>query len=87
VVLGTIALSVISILMASTIGVKTSEVNGVGDSAKASQLIEDRFEQLPSFENVIIKNPGLDVDDSAFRSTVEPLVEELRRLDGVLECV
>ena len=85
VVLGTIALSVISILLASTIGVKTSEVDGVGDSAKASQLIEDRFEQLPSFENVIIKNPGLDVDDSAFRSTVDPLVEELRGIDGVLE--
>ena len=64
---------------------KTSDVFGVGDSAKGEQLIEDRFEARPSFESVIIKNPGLDVDDPAFRLTVEPLVEELRGLDGVVE--
>ena len=85
VILGALALLVISFLLSSTIGVETSDVFGAGDSAKGERLIEDRFEQLPSFESVIIKNPGLDVDDLAFRSTVEPLVEKLRGLDGVVE--
>ena len=58
---------------------------GTGESAKGQQLIEDRFEQLPSFDSVIIKNPNLDVDDPAFRSTVEPLVEKLRGLEGVVD--
>ena len=80
-----VAILVISFLLSSTIGVKTSEVSGVGESEKGFELIEDRFEARPSFENVVIKNPGLDVDDPAFRSTVEPLIEELRGLDGVVE--
>lgn len=85
VVLGSLALLVISFLLSSTIGVKTSEVSGVGESKTGFQLIEDRFEARPSFENVIFKNPALDVDDPAFRSTVETLIEELRALDGVVE--
>ena len=77
VVLGAVALVVISFLLSGSIGVKTSDVSGTGESAKGNRLIEDRFEQLPSFESVVIKNPGLDVDDPAFRSTVEPLMEKL----------
>ena len=83
VVLGAIALLVVSFLLSSTIGVKTSDVFGTGESAKGHQLIEDRFEQLPSFDSVIIKNPGLDVDDPAFRSTVDPLILVLKDLEGV----
>ena len=83
VVLGAIGLLVISFLLSGSIGVETSDVSGTGDSQKGAQLIEDRFEQRPSFESVVIKNPNLDVDDPAFRSTVDPLVEELRGLDGV----
>jgi uncharacterized membrane protein YdfJ with MMPL/SSD domain len=85
VVLGAVALFVISFLLSGSIGVKTSDVTGTGESREAAQLIEDRFEKLPSFESVVIKNPNLDVDDEAFRSTVEPLVEELRGLDGVAD--
>ena len=73
VVLGAVAVLVISFLLSGSVGVETSDVSGTGDSAKGEQLIEDRFEQLPSFDSVIIKNPGLDVDDEAFRSTVEHL--------------
>ena len=83
VVLGAVGLLVISFLLSSSIGVKTSDVFGTGESRKAFQLVEDRFEQLPSFDSVIIKHPGLFVDDPAFRSTVDPLVEEFRGLDGV----
>ena len=83
VVLGAIALLVLSVLLSGSIGVKTSDVFGTGESAKGEQLIEDRFEQLPSFDSVIIKNPNLDVDEPAFRSTVDPLAEELRGLEGV----
>ena len=83
VVLGAIALLVISFLLSSAIGVQTSDVFGTGESRKGHQLVEDRFEQLPSFDSVIIKNPGMDIDDPAFRSTVDPLVEELRGLEGI----
>ena len=85
VVLGAIALLVISFLLSSLIGVETSDVFGTGESRKGEQLIEDRFEQLPSFDSVIIKHPGLFVDDPAFRSTVDPLVEKLKGLDGVAD--
>ena len=85
VVLAAIALLVISFLLSSSIGVETSDVFGTGESRQGHQLIEDRFEQLPSFDSVIIKNPGLDVDDPAFQSTVEPLVQVLRGLQGVEE--
>lgn len=78
-----IALLVISFLLSSSLGVETSEVTGVGESQKGHALIEDRFEQLPSFESVVIKNPGLDIDDPAFRSIVDSLVEDLRGMDGV----
>ena len=78
VVLAAIVLLVISFLMSDSIGVEMSDVSGTGDSRKGHQLIEDRFEQLPSFESVVIRNPGLDVDDPAFRFTVESLVEELK---------
>jgi len=85
VVFGTIALLVISFLLSISIGVKTSGVSGIGESQKGFQLVEDRFEARPSFENVIFKNPGLEVDDPVFRSTVEALVEELRGLEGVVD--
>ena len=84
VVIAAIGILVISFLLSNTIGVKTSEVSGVGESEKGFALIEDRFEARPSFENVVIKNPGLDVDDPGFRSTVEPLIEVIRDLDGVV---
>ncbi len=85
VVLGAIGLLVISFLLSGSVGVETSDVFGTGESRKGHQLIEDRFEQMPSFDSVIIKNPGLDVDDPAFRSTVEPLVQKSRGLDGVAD--
>ena len=85
VVLGAIGLLVISFLLSGSIGVTTSDVFGTGESRQGHQLIEDRFEELPSFESVVIKNPGLDVDDPAFRSNVDPLVEKLRGLDGVAD--
>ncbi len=83
VVLGAIALLVISFGLSNTIGVKTSDVFGTGESRQGEQLIEDRFEVQPSFDSVVFKNPGLDVDDPAFQSTVDPLVEAIRGLDGV----
>ena len=85
VVLGAVGLLVISFLLSGSIGVKTSDVFGTGESRKGHQLIEDRFEQLPSFESVIVKNSNLDVDDPDFRSTVDPLVGDLKGLDGVVD--
>ena len=46
VLLGAIALLVISFLLSSSIGINTGEVSAVGESQKGVQLIEDRFEVL-----------------------------------------
>ena len=73
-----------SYLLSSTVGVKTTEVFGAGDSRKGQLLIEDRFEETePLAELILFSNPSLDVDDPAFRSTVEPLLAELRIMEGV----
>jgi len=75
---------VISFLLASTIGVKTSEVVGSGEARHGAKLIEERFDIVaPRAEVILLSNPNLDVADDAFRTTVEALAEGLRKLEGV----
>lgn len=84
VLLGAIGLLVISFLLTSTIGIKTSEVVGSGEARHGAKLIEERFDIVaPRAEVILVSNPNLDVADDAFRSTVEALAEDLRDLDGV----
>ena len=84
ILLGAIGLLVISFLLASTIGVKTSEVIGSGEARHGNKLIEERFDIVaPRAEVILLSNPNLDVTDEAFRSTVEALAEDLRELEGV----
>jgi len=84
VLLGAIGLLVISFLLASTIGVKTSEVVGSGEARHGAKLIEERFDIVaPRAEVILLSNPNLDVADDAFRTTVEALAEDLRELEGV----
>ena len=81
---GTIVVLAVAIFLNSTLGVETTEVFGAGDSRHGQVLIEDRFEETePLAEFILFSNPSLDVDDVAFRSTVDPLVTELRDLEGV----
>ena len=75
-------------LLSSSLGIKTSEVFGAGDAQKGQNLIEDRFKEFqPTAEFILFSNPNLDVDDPAFPSTVEALVEELRGLEKVASVV
>ena len=80
----TLVVLIVALFLTSTLGVETTEVFGAGDSRDGQLLIEDRFEKTePLAELILFSNPALDVDDLAFRSTVDPLVTELRNLEGV----
>ncbi len=59
-----------------------------GESGEAFRLLEERFDngEAPT-EQLVFSNPSLDVDDSAYRSTVEQLVQELRALPEVASVV
>ena len=85
VVIGAIALLVISFLLSSSIGVKTERRCLVRVNPKRPSADRGPVRAATVFDSVIIKNPNLDVEDPAFRSTVDPLVEKLRGLDGVLD--
>ncbi len=91
--------SVVTIALAmyvlSSVETKTLDGNagGVGDSQKASELIDERFraESEPAEQDkekgpteiLIVSNTSLNVEDSLFRSRVEQLVQELRDLPEV----
>ena len=58
--------------------------SGEGESAKAADLIGDRFDVVATpTEQLVFSNPSLDVNNPAYRSTVESLVEQLRALPEV----
>ena len=58
---------------------------GVGDSGKASQILDENFPTGNNgvTEQVLFSNTELTVDNAAYRSTVETLIEELRALPNV----
>ena len=65
---------------------------GVGESGKAVELMEERFRSEPvpdvdrvprRTERLIFSNPSLQVDDPLFRSTVDTAIKDLRALPGV----
>ena len=55
-----------------------------GESGKAIRLLDERFDDggAPT-EQLVFSHPSLDVDDLAYRSTVEKLVQDLRALPEV----
>ena len=58
--------------------------SGEGESAKAADLITDRSDAIePPTEEGFSSNLSLDVNNPAYRSTVEGLVQDLRALPGV----
>ena len=75
---------VLAIMVLGTVETKTLEYNGEGESAKAADLIGDRFDVVATpTEQLVFSNPSLDVNNPAYRSTVESLVEQLRALPEV----
>ena len=84
--------------MLSTVETKERfDDEGVRDSGRAEELLYERFrrELVPTEERLInargerliFSNPSLDVDDPAFRSTVDRLVQDLRALPQVQSAV
>ena len=75
---------VLAMFVLNTVETKTLDYNGEGDSAKAFDLIDDRFDLVVTpTEQLVFSNPSLDVNSPVYRSTVEDLVGELRALPEV----
>ena len=75
---------VLAMFIGNSVETKTIDYNGEGNSAKAADLITERFDLVVTpTEQLIFSNPSLDVDNPAYRSTVEGLVQELRALPEV----
>ena len=69
---------------------------GVGESGKAVELMDERFRSAPvpieqriptRTERLIFSNPSVTVDDPLFRSTVDSTIEDIRALPGVTSAV
>ena len=86
VVAASILVVVLAIFISSTVETKILDDNdvGAGESGRGLDLVEERFDvvAVPT-EQLVFSNPSLGVDDPAFRSTVEGLVQELRALPEV----
>ena len=75
---------VMAFMVLGNVETKTLDYNGEGDSAKAADLITDRFDVVATpTEQLVFSNPSLSVNDPTYRSTVEGLVQQLRALPGV----
>ena len=72
---------VLAMFVLTTVATKTLDYNGEGESARGADLINDRFQfnSAPT-EQLVFSNPSVDAQDPAFRSTVQGLVDRLRRL-------
>ena len=68
--------------------------DGVGESSEAVRLMNERFRDVPApaaeerpiphrTERLIFSNPNVDVDDSAFRTVVQTLMEDVTALPSV----
>ena len=57
------------------------------DSARARQLVEDRFGEPPSTELLIVRSESQTVDDAAYQAVVTGLAEQLRATPGVARVV
>ena len=86
VIAASVLVLVLAMFASGTVETKLLDDNelGEGDSGKAIRLLDERFDDggAPT-EQLVFSNPSLDVDDPAYRSTVEELIEELRALPEV----
>ena len=81
---GSLLFIVLAFMVLGNVETKTLEYNGEGESAKAFDLIGDRFDVVVTpTEQLVFSNPSLDVNNPTYRSTVEGLVQQLRALPEV----
>ena len=84
---------VLGVFVIFSLGTETrSDDEGVGESGRAVELMDERFRREPNpgehrvptrTERLIFSNPSLDVDDPAFRSIVQGTVDDIRAVPGV----
>ena len=80
------AIFLVALFIIGTVETKVldHEAVGEGEAAVGANLIDDRFDFVTdATEQLLFSNPSLDVNDPAYRSTVEGLVQELRALPEV----
>ena len=86
VIAASVLVLVLAVFVSSSVETKLLDDNelGEGDSGKAIRLLDERFDDggAPT-EQLVFSNPSLDVDDLAYRATVERLVQELRAMPEV----
>ena len=86
VIAASVLILISAMFISSTVETKLLDDNefGEGESGEAIRLLDERFDDggAPT-EQLLFSHPSLDVDDAAYRSTVEGLVEELRALPEV----
>ncbi len=86
VIAASVLVLVLAMFVSSAVETKLLDDNAMaeGDSGKAIRLLDERFDDggAPT-EQLVFSNPSLDVNDPAYRSTVEQLVQELRALPEV----
>ena len=83
---GSIAVLAAAMFVLSSVTIEELDYQGEGDSAIGADILDDRFDanSRPT-EQLLFSNPTLDVNDSAYRPTVDALVAELRTLPEVEE--
>ena len=93
------SITVICLAVLTIIGVGTEtrdDDDGVGESGQGSKLLNERFRSGPApdetriltrTERLIFSNPSLDVNDPAFRRTVESVTQEISALPRVTSVV
>ena len=86
VVAASVMMLVLAVLASSIFDVKLLDDNDIaeGESGKALRLLDERFGEggAPS-EQLVFRHPSLDIDDQAYRSVVEELVQELGAMPEV----
>ncbi len=85
VVSASVLVMVLAVFVLNTVEVRLFEGDGgEGEAAIGAQLIDQRFDfETPTTEQLVFSNPSLNVNDPAYRATVEELVAELRALPEV----
>ncbi len=73
---------VASTTIGSVLTTEQKDLSG-SESAKAKDIVDERFGDRPLTETVVIRNEGQTVDDPAFQSFVTGIAEQLRGIDGV----
>ena len=90
VVAASVLVLVMAMFVSNAVETKLLDDNeiGEGESGEAIRLLDERFDEggAPT-EQLVFSNPSLDVDDPAYRPTVERLVQELRALPEVTSVI